>query len=181
MLNRKIEHQNKNHKKGAGMKRIVISMMVLSFLAMANETLYAAQKKKDSSKKTTSVPALSPAARKEAETKAKERLAAREWTVYLTALEQKKAGQETDVLNFAEGKLSSRNLSSKGYPTSNYTITIQENGAIIWETMQTTEKGEMAFWRGELEGETMRGVLSLQPLKGQARGFSFTSMSSARQ
>ncbi|MDD5477087.1 MAG: hypothetical protein PHG87_02605 [Candidatus Omnitrophica bacterium] len=157
------------------MKRIVISMMILSLLVMANETLCAAQKK------PASPPALSPAVRKEAEVKAKTTLAAKEWTVYLTAMGQKKAGQETDVLNFAEGKLSSKNLSSKGYPTSNCTITVQPNGTIIWETMQTTEKGEMAFWRGELEGGAMRGVLSLQSPKGQARGFSFTNISSTKQ
>lgn len=156
------------------MKRMVMGMMILSFLAMANEVLYAAQKNPVS-------PAVSPAARQEAEAKAKETLAAKEWTIYLTAMGQKKAGQETDMLNFAEGKLSSKNLSGKGYPASNCTITVQPNGTIIWETMQTAEKGEMAFWRGELEGQVMRGVLSLQPLKGQARGFSFTNVSSTKQ
>ena len=150
---------------------------------MAGETLYAAQnKKEDASKKTISVnPAISPAARKEAEAKAKEVLAANEWTVYLTAMGQKKARPEADVLNFGEGKLSSKNLSGKGYSTSNCTITVQSNGTIIWETMQTTEKGEMAFWRGELEGEVMRGVLSLQSPKGQAQDFSFTNISSTKQ
>ncbi|MDD5466034.1 MAG: hypothetical protein PHP73_06840 [Candidatus Omnitrophica bacterium] len=156
------------------MKRILIGMAILSFLAMANETLCAAQKNPAS-------PALSAAARKEAEAGAKATLAAKEWTVYLTAMGQKKAGQETDVLNFAEGKLNSKNLSSKGYPSSNCTITVQPNGTITWETMQTTEKGEMAFWRGDLEGQAMRGVLSLQPVKGQARGFSFTNISSTKQ
>ena len=55
------------------MKRIVSSLVILGFLAMAGETLYAAQnKKEDASKKTISVnPAISPAARKEAEAKAK--------------------------------------------------------------------------------------------------------------
>lgn len=162
------------------MKRIILAVAVLGFLVMAVDCALAAEKKKTApaTKTTTTVTEVSPLARREAEANAKETLAAKEWTVYLTATGAKKAKAETDILTFSEDKLSSKNLSSNGYPISNITVTVQENGTIIWETMQTKENGDMAFWRGELEGEAMRGVLSLQPVKGSVQDFSFTNVAS---
>lgn len=164
------------------MKGIILTAMVLSFLAMDVGSSTAAEKKKTApaTKTTTTVSEVSASARREAEANAKETLAAKEWTIYLTAAGAKKAKSETDVLTFSEGKLTSKNLSSKGYPTSNITVTVQDNGTIIWETMQTKENGDMAFWRGELEGQIMRGVLSLQSEKGGAQDFSFSNVSAGK-
>lgn len=159
------------------MKKIVLGVMVLSFLVMDVVSSTAAEKNRTApATKTTTI----VTDRREAEARAKETLAAKKWTIYLTIIGAKKAKSETDVLTFAEGKLTSKNLSSKGYPTSNITVTVQDNGTIIWETMQTKENGDMAFWRGELEGEIMRGVLSLQSVKGGAQDFSFSNVSAGK-
>ncbi len=150
------------------MKKAVIGAMILSFLVVSAELTFAAQE-------------VSPSARQEAEAKAKQILSSKEWAIYLTAMGEKKAKTETDALIFTEGKVTSKNLSAKGYPTTNYTATVQENGTIVWETMQTAEKGGTAFYRGELEGQAMRGVLSLHSSGGEARNFSFTTTALAAE
>jgi hypothetical protein len=161
------------------MKKIILAVIILVFLVGTIDLTLAAQKQREK-KVTPPVQTVSLTERREAETTAKEVLSAKEWTIYLTPAGVKKAKSETDVLTFAEGKLTSKNLSTKGYPTSNITVTVQDNGTIIWETMQTKENGDMAFWRGELEGEAMRGVLSLQPVKGTTQDFSFNNVASGR-
>jgi hypothetical protein len=113
--------------------------------------------------------------RKEAEAKARGRLNAKEWTIQLTSSGGKKTKVETDTLTFSDGKITSKNLSDKGYPTSNYSLTLGSDGMIIWETMQTAESQDVAFWRGELQGEVMTGVLSLHPTKGEVEDFYFTT------
>ena len=158
------------------MKRIGITLFVLSFLitAFLAESIAIA---KEETKAEAIPPVVDPAiARREAETKAKETLGLKEWPIYLVTMAEKKTKAETDVLTFPEGKIISKNLTDKGYPASNYTVTVQEDGLIIWETMQTAEKGDIAFWRGELQGEVMRGVLSMHPVKGETKDYSFSTV-----
>ena len=66
---------------------------------------------------------------------------------------------------------------NKGFPTTNFTLTVQEDGVVVWETMQTSEKSGIAFWRGEFDPkmESMRGVVSYQPDKKSKQDYSFTS------
>ena len=39
----------------------------------------------------------------------------------------------------------------KGFPSTNITLTVQPDGSLIWETMQTSEKSGICFWRGEMD------------------------------
>ncbi|MEK7850191.1 MAG: transposase [Candidatus Omnitrophota bacterium] len=82
--------------------------------------------------------------------------------------------QTVDTLIFKDGKLSSENLNLNGYPASNYSTT-KEAGRIIWETMQTSVSGT-ASWRGEVEGNAMRGILSLRQIDKDPQDFSFVSL-----
>ena len=108
--------------------------------------------------------------------KAREALSKKDWVIYSNPLSTKKfRTQTTDVLTFSEGKFISKDLSSQGYPVANYTFTIQEDGTIVWEAMQGNDKVGLAFWRGELKGEVMQGVLSMLPQKGEMEDFVFTS------
>ena len=84
-----------------------------------------------------------------------------------------------DEITFEEGKMVSENLSLNGYPASNYTLT-KENGRVIWETMQTTEKGSTGSWRGQVEDGRMQGVLCLRAQDGASQDFSFVSMNYRR-
>ena len=87
--------------------------------------------------------------------------------------------QTVDEIVFEDGKMVSENLSLNGYPASNYTLT-KENGRVIWETMQTTEKGSTGSWRGQVEDGRMQGVLSLHAPDGASQDFSFVSMNYRR-
>ena len=87
--------------------------------------------------------------------------------------------QTVDEITFGGGKMSSQNLVLNGYPASNYTL-IKEDGRVIWETMQTSEKGSTGSWRGEVENGRMQGVLSLRARDGGSQDFSFVSMNYRR-
>lgn len=101
--------------------------------------------------------------REEESKKAKEELSKQEWSVYVISLIDKQAKVENDTLTFVGGKMASKELSAKGYLQSNCTITPQEDGTIVWETMQSNEKEDVVFWRGELKDGVMRGILSMHP------------------
>ena len=124
-------------------------------------------------------------ARKAAEKKAKETLAEKEWTIKVTqsaSASTKKAKPEIDVLTFSpEGKVTSKNSAAKGYPATNVTVTVQDNGTIIWETMQTNPEVGVLFWRGELNNTIMNGSLTLQPQKGSIEEFYFMTVLAAEE
>ena len=135
---------------------------------------------KEENKETpVSVQAPNPAlaARREAEKKAKEVLASKEWPIKINQMGGKKPKSETDVLTFtAEGKVSSKNYSVKGYPASNFTVTLQSGrSTIVWETMQTNPEAGVLFWRGELDNDFMAGSLTLQNQKEAIEEYSFVS------
>ena len=96
------------------------------------------------------------------------------WTLDLMPLSGgEKAKPQQDTVSFAKTKVVSEQLSKAGYPESNYSLTIGDDGVAVWETMQTKEGDGVAFWRGELHGATMRGMLSRHPTDGPAKDFSF--------
>ena len=68
-------------------------------------------------------------------------------------------------------------MEKSGYPASNYSLTLGGDGRAVWETMQTKEGEGVAFWRGEVEGATMRGVLSKHPTEGPAEDYSVSGHS----
>jgi hypothetical protein len=85
-----------------------------------------------------------------------------------------KAKAQKDTLTFDARQISSERLSKAGYAASNYTVTIGDDGVAVWETMQTKEGEGVAFWRCELHGSTMRGVLSKHPLEGATEDYSIS-------
>ena len=80
----------------------------------------------------------------------------------------------SDQLVFQDGKFTSKKLSKKGYPSTNYTITPSENGPSVWETMQTSADDGVTFWRGEWTKDSMSGVINRQ-LKDTAEDYHFAS------
>ena len=95
-----------------------------------------------------------------------------EWEIELTPIAGGK--QIADTLNFNKGKFISGKLNTQGFTASNYSLTIEDTGKIIWETMQTSPDG-IASWRGEIEQGIMRGILSLRS-GDQTQDFSFISI-----
>jgi hypothetical protein len=142
-------------------------LAVFVFLTLVNINLSMAQEKK------VADPA---AARKAAEEKARVTLGAKEWNIEAKSTDSaSKSKPWSDVLNLSDGKLVSKYLAEKGFVSSNITVTV-DGGVIVWETMQRSDKAEIAFWRGELVGSSMSGVVSLKPEKGETEEFSFVSV-----
>lgn len=102
-----------------------------------------------------------------------------EWAVECTSMSGEKKKPMNDTLTFEQGTLTSAMLTKDGYTTSNYTLSIGEDGIPVWETMQThAEKGN-AFWRGELHGDKMSGVFSHHASDGTAHDYSFLGQRTA--
>ena len=112
----------------------------------------------------------------EREKKAAAGLNQTEWAVEMIPVSGSREAKRPvkDTLFFEGGKVTSKRLVDSGYPGSNYTLTVEDDGAVVWETMQTKEGEGVAFWRGELRGEEMRGILSKHPVKGDPMDLSFS-------
>ena len=102
-----------------------------------------------------------------------------EWEIKLVPASDPKNGTPTtDVLVFKDMKFEAKAMTADGYQPTNYTISLQEGGPSVWETMQSSDSGPAIFWRGEWEGESMRGVMSKQKADGTNDSFYFSSVSS---
>lgn len=161
------------------MEKIFFWAVILFFLVVcpqAKAAFWDTKPKEKAPVKITPVKTvLEPSAvSKKIEAHAKEVLAAKDWKVYFTPIEGKKNVMEMDVLTFSEGRFTSKNLGNKGYLISNFTITVSENSAVIWETVQTAENGDMAAWKGQLDADVMSGILSIHTLKGKLEDYYFT-------
>ncbi|MFA5356679.1 MAG: hypothetical protein WC301_04670 [Candidatus Omnitrophota bacterium] len=114
-----------------------------------------------------------------AATKAHKDLSSRSWTIYVWPADAKGASaRETDILTFANGKVTSRNLSTQGYPESNYGLYVGDDGSITWETMQARELKEvdLVFLRGQLFSDgTIKGSMTMQPQRGAKRVYLYST------
>lgn len=98
-----------------------------------------------------------------------------QWSLKLTPSSSAKDQTPVkDTVSFTGRKVTSAFLSKTGYPSSNISLSIGGDGSGVWETMQTKEGEGVAFWRGEIAGSTMRGVLSKHPVEGKPEDYSFS-------
>src|SRR3989454_7299404 len=63
-----------------------------------------------------------------------------QWQIKLTNTAAKTPSE--DRIRFEKGRFTSPLFQPKGFPTSNYTLTEEKDGPVIWETMQTSERSE---------------------------------------
>ena len=104
-----------------------------------------------------------------------ERLDGTRWALRLTSVGVEPSTTEQDTVSFTGRQMTSERLTQAGYPGSNCTVTVKPDGAVSWETMQTSTAGDVVFWRGEARAEQMSGVLTSQPAQGPPKHFSFTA------
>ena len=99
-----------------------------------------------------------------------------EWQIELTPLGGK-GKKETDVVAFKDSQISFAAYMKKGFPATNFTLTVGDDGMVVWETMQGSEKAGTAFWRGEMskDMQSMRGILSYQMDAKTKTDYSFVS------
>lgn len=98
-----------------------------------------------------------------------------QWTIELVPASGR-GRAERDVITFSEGKVSSVNLENRGFVSVGYSARLKEDGTFIWEAMQTSEKEGQAFWRGDIRGNVMHGVLCIRNKKNRGQDFKFTSV-----
>ncbi|MFC1708968.1 hypothetical protein ACFL2J_02765 [Candidatus Omnitrophota bacterium] len=95
-----------------------------------------------------------------------------EWDIQLRHTTAK--GKQTtipDKLIFENGKFNSENQEDKGYKSCNYTLSVKGD-ATVFETMQTKDKDKV-FWRGDVRGRNIRGVLSSHPERKANKDYRF--------
>jgi hypothetical protein len=107
---------------------------------------------------------------------AKDKLNDTQWQIVLRSAGAE-SGEIEDTLRFTEGKVKSDRLSSEGFSATNFSVNLQGDNIIIWETMQSSENSGIAFWRGEVEGDVMKGLLSRHLDEDTVRDYSFVSTS----
>lgn len=160
------------------MKRVFVILMGVMFLVFSSSSVtLAARKDKSKQSKTTKSAQEAEAVKKrekikEAQTKLNNTL----WQVRLTQITaNKKKELLKDVLRFQENKVSSKKFSAEGFLPTNYTLTLKGENIIVWETMQESAKNGMVFWKGEIEADNMRGVLSWQKNNKVFKEYDFVS------
>ncbi len=100
-----------------------------------------------------------------------------QWEVHVVPM----AGDQTsavqvDFLQFGRNQVMSKASAADGFAHSNYTLTPQPNGHLLWETMQTNQRGEVVCWHGESQGVRMRGVVTRQPAGKALETFNFVGV-----
>jgi hypothetical protein len=95
-----------------------------------------------------------------------------QWDIKLRTADVKTTSE--DRVRFEKGRFTSPLFRPKGFPASNYTLTEEKQGPVIWETMQTSETEGTLSWRGELGGDSMRGVASWRKPGGTVIDYTFT-------
>ncbi|MFA5100307.1 MAG: transposase [Candidatus Omnitrophota bacterium] len=102
-----------------------------------------------------------------------------EWQIKMVSGISKE--EQADTLTFVDGKFVSAKMNELGYPGSNYSITVEDDNKIIWETMQTGPDGGVVSWRGEIEEGKMNGIVSLRQTGKDPQDFSFVSLKHRRR
>ncbi len=102
-----------------------------------------------------------------------------EWEVMIKSMSGKGALDGSDALTFQDNVFRSKSSAKLGFTSTNYTLTVSDSGEgpTVWETMQTSGKGNVMFWRGEWLGDKMTGVISRQLEDGKSEEYSFSSSS----
>ncbi len=99
-----------------------------------------------------------------------------EWLVEMRPLDGGK--NETDVVSFYSGQVSSRNMMNQGFAPTSYSLRLEENGNFTWETTQAAGGGAMASWRGDIVPDgMMSGMLSVNNGRGKTVNYSFAGSS----
>lgn len=99
-----------------------------------------------------------------------------EWEIQLNPLSGK-GNPMIETAIFRNMQVYFTEFGKKGFTASNFSLKIQEDKVIVWETMQSSEKSGVAFWRGEISPDLqkMRGVVSYQADNKKKDDYSFIS------
>jgi hypothetical protein len=158
-------------------KRLIpVVMVVLAVSVVCAQSALAAEKKKGKSAVEVK-PSLTDAQRAVLAEGALTQLNNQTWTIKLVQQGAKKPQVETDILTFSGQGVVSQFLSARGFGGSQFSLSIQDDGSAVWETVQRNANDDIAAWRGELRGSTMNGTLSIRYKAGMGETYSFSTPS----
>ncbi|MDD5194268.1 MAG: hypothetical protein PHQ96_01170 [Candidatus Omnitrophica bacterium] len=157
------------------MKKGVVLVLSVAFVLSFVTLSFAASKKQTVTRVITTTTVMSQAQTEALAAAAVEKLNSQAWMIRLTPQNSPKAPAESDVLTFSGTSMSSRNLSEKGYSSSNFTPIVREDSSVMLETVQRLGEDKVAMWRVELVGDNIQGVLAMRTINGPASLYIFTS------
>lgn len=111
----------------------------------------------------------------------KKRLDYTDWEIELGEMGNGSKKKIRDIVHFKDGKVEAETLVAEGFMPTNYTLTLKKDNIVVWETMQSSEKAGLAFWRGEIEGSRMRGVLSRHFSEKKVIDYSFVTVGGGKE
>lgn len=85
-------------------------------------------------------------------------------------------GLQKDRISFTDGLFRSERLAADGYRATRFTLTLRTGGGYTWETLQSKPGGDSVSWRGDWQGDAMKGVMVIRPAGQSSRDFSFFSV-----
>ncbi|MCM8781025.1 MAG: hypothetical protein NC908_03790 [Candidatus Omnitrophica bacterium] len=106
-----------------------------------------------------------------------------EWQIEIYSLANKEKLKATNpVIVFKDNRVACLGIDGMEFPATNYTLTVQDDGIVVWETMQTSERSGVAFWRGEItpDMQSMQGSLSHHIDEENLRDYAFRSLGKKR-
>lgn len=158
------------------MKKRLMHMVVAACAVsvMCAQLTLAAEKKKGKASEVKQ-PSLSDAQRAALSQEALTQLNSQGWAIKLAQQSAKKPRVEADILTFSGQGVVSQFLSARGFGGSQFSLSIQDDGAAVWETVQRSVNEDIAAWRGELRGGVMSGTLSIRYKTGMAETYSFST------
>jgi hypothetical protein len=158
------------------MKKILCVLVAIGFVFGLFTVGAFAKTKKTKPAEESAKKEVRPSDKKAKEITAKKRaeLANTAWNIEIAAPGKEGAQKLADLIFFKDNQFSSQEFSKKGFVPTNYSLTVGDDGAIVFETMQTSEKAGTVFWRGEFrEQNTLKGMLSEVSSDQKATDYSF--------
>jgi hypothetical protein len=144
------------------MKKIILAVVVaFVFLGSTGKEVWARAKKTQSSQSTAvKNKKLSPKKIKEILEQKRLELENTLWDVEMKLASGEK--KMTDRLIFKDKQFSSEGLALGGFKPASYSLTMKDDGVIVFETMQPGENGGTVFWKGEFgpDNISVRGITS---------------------
>jgi hypothetical protein len=156
--------------------RIVVCAIVVSVTASAHAaTVDKPVRKRSEANESVQRPALTEQQRAQIAVQATQKLTAEPWSIYIFPQGSSPESATSETLTFTNTGVEAKGMKAKGYNGSNYSLTIQDDGAAVWETVQRDADNNFLMWRGELRGEGMNGIVSQRSASGASIVYSFSS------
>ena len=155
------------------MRKVAAVVLAVTVTFMVMGMALAAVKGK---KVVSAPPTLTDSQKQALSSNALSKLHGQSWTIYITPQGAPYSKPEVDVLTFTETTLSSKDLIARGYGTSSISMVVQNDGMVIWQTVQRNKvAGTTASWRGEMSGNGMYGIMSIKLKDSSRQNYEFST------